>query len=146
MSNLQLERGDLFKILAECYNNLEQIKNNLGSFSYKNKDQRASIKYCWLLNKKGVWRNFVRILDTLQYLHHVILIKSCSWKGTLEWLLHKTNLKIQLILKIKITYLTEISYGAWKLNQSKTTHCMFLCKHKVYKHDEAQVYKMLSIF
>ena len=45
-------KSNVFKILAEYLNNLEQMKNNLGLFSDKNEDQQASYRNCWFLNKK----------------------------------------------------------------------------------------------
>ena len=57
MTNLYLQ-NDLKELIAPnilqnvLENNLEQIVNNLGLFSVKNEDQRASDKSCWFLDKK----------------------------------------------------------------------------------------------
>ena len=42
-------------------------------------------------------------------------ISSCRRKGIHEWLLHETNLQLLFILKIKIHYVTQISYKVYAL-------------------------------
>ena len=45
------ERGNCSNPFVECLDNLNQINNNLVSFSAKNEDQQASDNSCWFLDK-----------------------------------------------------------------------------------------------